>query len=105
MPHAHRALHLAARPEGMPKDTDFELRSDTLPDLEEGQLRVAVKYVSIDPAMRVWMSEAKSYWPPVGARRSDARGGDRRGRRIAPPEVRQRRLGQRHARRAGRPGQ
>ncbi len=66
MPHAHRALHLAARPEGMPKDTDFDLRSDTLPDLEEGQLRVAVKYVSIDPAMRVWMSEAKSYWPPVG---------------------------------------
>ena len=65
MPHAHRALHLAARPEGMPRDSDFELRCDTLPDLDAGQLRVAVKYVSIDPAMRVWMSEAKSYWPPV----------------------------------------
>jgi len=62
----HRALHLVARPEGTPKDSDFEMRSGTLPALDEGQLRVAVKYLSIDPAMRVWMSEARSYWPPVG---------------------------------------
>ncbi len=65
MTHAHRALHLAARPEGTPKDGDFELRSGDLPALAEGQLRIAVRYISIDPAMRVWMSEAKSYWPPV----------------------------------------
>lgn len=61
-----RALHLVARPEGLPKDTDFELRSRPAdPALEEGQLRIAVRYLSIDPAMRVWMSEQKSYWPPV----------------------------------------
>lgn len=59
------ALHLVARPEGMPKDTDFELRERAPQALEEGQLRIAVRYVSIDPAMRVWMSEQKSYWPPV----------------------------------------
>lgn len=63
---AHRALHLVARPEGTPRDSDFELRSSALPAIGEGQLRVEVKYVSIDPAMRVWMSEARSYWPPVG---------------------------------------
>jgi len=62
----HRALHLAARPEGDPKDSDFELRTGELPALTEGQIRVATRYISIDPAMRVWMSEAKSYWPPVG---------------------------------------
>jgi NADPH-dependent curcumin reductase CurA len=60
-----RALHLAARPEGTPKDSDFEARERAAAPLEDGQFRVAVKYLSIDPAMRVWMSEAKSYWPPV----------------------------------------
>ena len=61
----HRALHLAARPDGLPKDTDFELRTQPAPALADGQARVAVRYLSIDPAMRVWMSDQKSYWPPV----------------------------------------
>jgi hypothetical protein len=66
MPHPHRALHLVARPgEGELKDDVLELRTGTLRDLADGQLRVSVRYVSIDPAMRVWMTEAKSYWPPV----------------------------------------
>jgi NADPH-dependent curcumin reductase CurA len=65
MSHPHRALHLAARPQGEPKDNDFELRSEALPDIADGQLRVAVRYISIDPAMRIWMTEQKSYWPPV----------------------------------------
>ncbi len=62
----HRALHLVARPDGLPRDTDFELRTQPAPALADGQVRVAVRYISIDPAMRVWMSEQKSYWPPVG---------------------------------------
>ena len=61
----HRALHLLARPEGLPKDTDFELRESALQPLADGQIRIAVRYLSVDPAMRVWMSEQKSYWPPV----------------------------------------
>jgi NADPH-dependent curcumin reductase CurA len=65
MPHAHRALHLVARPEGELRDDVLELRTGTLPDLADGQVRVAVRYVSIDPAMRIWMTEQKSYWPPV----------------------------------------
>jgi NADPH-dependent curcumin reductase CurA len=60
-----RALHLVARPDGLPKDGDFELRARDDAPLGDGQIRVAVRYLSIDPAMRVWMSEAKSYWPPV----------------------------------------
>lgn len=62
---SHRALHLIARPDGTPKDGDFEMRESAPMPLAEGQVRVAVKYLSIDPAMRVWMSEQKSYWPPV----------------------------------------
>ncbi len=60
-----RALHLVSRPEGHPKDSDFELRESESAPLQDGQIRIAVKYLSIDPAMRVWMTEAKSYWPPV----------------------------------------
>jgi hypothetical protein len=59
------SLHLVARPEGLPGDADFELRSKPQETLGEGQIRIAVRYLSIDPAMRVWMSEQKSYWPPV----------------------------------------
>lgn len=61
-----RALHLVSRPEGHPKDSDFEMRQTQAAPLQDGQIRIAVKYLSIDPAMRVWMTEAKSYWPPVG---------------------------------------
>lgn len=36
---AHRALHLVARPEGLPKDSDFELRQGSLAAPAEGQFR------------------------------------------------------------------
>ena len=65
MTDTRRSLHLVARPEGLPKDTDFELRASAPEPLAEGQVRIAVRWLSIDPAMRVWMSEQKSYWPPV----------------------------------------
>jgi NADPH-dependent curcumin reductase CurA len=61
----HRALHLVARPEGLPRDEDFALREQPPAPLGDGQIRIAVRWLSIDPAMRVWMSEQKSYWPPV----------------------------------------
>lgn len=61
-----RSLHLVARPEGLPKDTDFALRHTSPEPLGDGEVRIAVRWLSIDPAMRVWMSEQKSYWPPVG---------------------------------------
>lgn len=60
-----RSLHLVSRPEGHPKDSDFEMRETAPSALQDGEIRIAVKYLSIDPAMRVWMTEAKSYWPPV----------------------------------------
>ncbi|EQL02521.1 Alcohol dehydrogenase superfamily, zinc-type [Ophiocordyceps sinensis CO18] len=34
-------------------------------DLEDGQVLVEVLYLSLDPAMRGWMSELPSYLPPV----------------------------------------
>ncbi len=60
------ALHLVQRPQELPKDSDFERREAPIAALTDGQIHVKVSYISIDPAMRVWMSDQKSYWPPVG---------------------------------------
>ncbi|MFN2259956.1 MAG: NADP-dependent oxidoreductase [Parasphingopyxis sp.] len=59
-----RAWHLASRPEGMPVAENFELKEIDLPDLGDGQIRVANKWLSVDPYMRGRMRDIKSYVPP-----------------------------------------
>jgi hypothetical protein len=44
---------------------DFTLAREPIPDLREGEIAIETKFVSLDPAMRGWMSEGKSYVPPV----------------------------------------
>ncbi|UTI64761.1 NADP-dependent oxidoreductase [Paraconexibacter antarcticus] len=61
-----RQFRLAARPVGLPKDSDWEYREEELPDPGEGEFLVAVSHISLDPAMRGWMNDARSYIPPVG---------------------------------------
>ena len=61
----NRQFRLAARPVGLPKDTDWELTSEPVPDPADGQVVVAVEYISLDPAMRGWMTDRRSYIPPV----------------------------------------
>jgi NADPH-dependent curcumin reductase CurA len=58
-------FRLAARPDGMVKREDFDYVEESLPELQDGQVLVKVLYVSLDPAMRGWMSEGRSYIPPV----------------------------------------
>src|SRR6202167_3719240 len=62
----NRQWRLAARPTGLPKATDWDLRSEAIPEPDEGQFLVRVLYISLDPAMRGWMNEGRSYVPPVG---------------------------------------
>ena len=57
---------LAARPVGMPKRSDWYYAAEPIPELADGQLLIKILYVSLDPAMRGWMNEGKSYVPPVG---------------------------------------
>jgi len=57
---------LAARPVGMPVDTDWDIRRSPVPQAEAGQFVAEVLYVSLDPAMRGWMNDARSYIEPVG---------------------------------------
>ncbi|KIL05178.1 NADP-dependent oxidoreductase [Stutzerimonas stutzeri] len=57
---------LATRPVGAPNRDTFELVETDLREPGPGEVLVKVKYLSIDPAMRGWMNDAKSYIPPVG---------------------------------------
>jgi hypothetical protein len=56
---------LAARPVGLPKPTDWDFVREPPPEPKEGQFRVEVEFLSIDPAMRSWMNAGRSYVPPV----------------------------------------
>ncbi|MET3436644.1 NADPH-dependent curcumin reductase CurA [Sphingomonas sp. 1185] len=59
-----KAWTLAARPKGMPRDEDFALVEQPLPELGDGQVRVANRWLSVDPYMRGRMNDGKSYVPP-----------------------------------------
>ena len=58
-------FRLASRPRGMVGRENFDYIEEPVPALEEGQSLVEVLYISLDPAMRGWMSEGRSYIPPV----------------------------------------
>lgn len=62
----NRQFRLAARPVGLPKRSDFELVENPLCEPGDGEILVRTAYISLDPAMRGWMNEGKSYVPPVG---------------------------------------
>lgn len=61
----NKQIRLAQRPVGLPDDDTWELRESPVPEPEEGQFLVRQQYVSLDPAMRGWISDKKSYMPPV----------------------------------------
>ena len=61
----NRQIVLAARPEGLPKPSDFRLVETPVPELTEGQFLVKTNFLSVDPYMRGRISEAKSYAEPV----------------------------------------
>ena len=61
----NRQAILASRPVGMVKPSDFEFHSTDVPEPGKDEFRVRVEYASIDPAMRGWLAEGKSYIPPV----------------------------------------
>ena len=56
---------LAARPEGLPKESDFDVISGPIPTTAEGDVLVRTLLLSLDPAMRGWMDDRRSYLPPV----------------------------------------
>ncbi|MDH4063878.1 MAG: NADP-dependent oxidoreductase [Acidobacteriota bacterium] len=61
----NRVARLARRPRGMVTRGDFDIRDEPLAEPADGEFRVRVSHVSIDPAMRGWMNDARSYAAPV----------------------------------------
>jgi NADPH-dependent curcumin reductase len=57
----NRQVRLAARPVGEPKDSDWQLTSEPVPEPREGEFVVAISHISLDPAMRGWMNPGPSY--------------------------------------------
>ena len=53
------------RPVGVPDADTWQLETNPVPELEEGEILVEHHYISLDPAMRGWMNDTKSYIPPV----------------------------------------
>ncbi len=56
---------LAARPEGLIKDSDFEWVEEPVRALADGEVLVRNIYLSLDPANRGWIREGPSYVEPV----------------------------------------
>jgi NADPH-dependent curcumin reductase CurA len=61
MPAVNRQIVLAARPAGLPKESDFRLAESPVPEPAAGQALVRNLYVSVDPYMRGLISGAKTY--------------------------------------------
>jgi len=59
-------VRLAARPRGLPGPECWQFTAEPVADPSDGGVLVNVLALSLDPAMRGWMNEGKSYIPPVG---------------------------------------
>ncbi|HEY0835559.1 MAG TPA: NADP-dependent oxidoreductase [Azospirillum sp.] len=62
----NRQIRLRARPDGIPQAEHFEIVEAPLEPLAAGQFRVRNAYLSVDPAMRGWVSAVGNYSTPVG---------------------------------------
>ena len=59
-------IRLASRPVGMATRENWSFTNEPVPELADGDVLVKTQYLSLDPAMRGWMNEGKSYIAPVG---------------------------------------
>ena len=58
-------IRLAARPVGMATRANFSFTEEAVTEPAAGGVLVKTLALSLDPAMRGWMNEGKSYIPPV----------------------------------------
>ena len=56
---------LKSRPSGLVKEGNFELITEELSELKEGDLLLENQYLSFDPTQRMWLTDLPGYLPPV----------------------------------------
>jgi len=61
----NKQIILKKRPIGLPDESTWELVETPIPEPGEGEILVEQSYISLDPAMRGWLNDSKSYIPPV----------------------------------------
>lgn len=59
-------IRLAKRPQGVPGADVWDITTSAVEEPEAGEVLIEASYLSLDPAMRGWMNEGKSYIEPVG---------------------------------------
>src|SRR5512139_3880440 len=62
---ANRQVRLKSRPSGIPQAEHFEIVEAPVPDPADGQVLVRNIYLSVEPAMRGWVSAVANYSEPV----------------------------------------
>jgi len=62
----NRQVILKSRPADIPQADNFEIIESDVPDLRDGQILVHNIYLSVEPAMRGWVSSVANYSEPVG---------------------------------------
>ncbi|MET0468064.1 MAG: NADP-dependent oxidoreductase [Aeromicrobium sp.] len=60
-----KRITLAQRPSGLPDDSTWASEQVDLPAPADGELLVKIDHISLDPAMRGWLNDVRSYLPPV----------------------------------------
>ncbi len=62
----NRQVRLKSRPTGIPQPDNFEIATAPVPDIADRQFLVRNEYLSVEPAMRGWVSAVANYSTPVG---------------------------------------
>jgi hypothetical protein len=61
----NKVVRLTKRPDGFPSKETWSNSIDEVREIEKNEILVKNLYVSLDPAMRGWLNESRSYIPPV----------------------------------------
>src|SRR5262245_6997644 len=63
---ANRQVRLKSRPTGIPQAYKFAIAAAPVPEIADKQFLVRNEYLSVEPAMRGWVSAVANYSTPVG---------------------------------------
>lgn len=61
----NKQLIFQKRPFGLPEADTWRIEENQIPELAEGEVLIQQHYISLDPAMRGWMNDVKSYIEPI----------------------------------------
>lgn len=61
----NKQLIFKKRPVGMPDAATWALETHEIPEPGEGEVLIRHHYISLDPAMRGWMNDTRSYIEPI----------------------------------------